>query len=110
MRGVDLTIKKEKLVTDSSFEKRFFIVSSPEQDIQELAKKYSKKIVIEKLIPLLQDTTKDFYANALLCDLLENRKLGRLLFMKREEWINNGRKTCDTQYWQEYAQKPVFVY
>jgi hypothetical protein len=110
IRGVDITVKKEKPVGDSSFEQRLFIVSSLDQDIQQLAAKYSKGIVIEKLIPLLQDTTRDFYANALLYDLFENRKLGKLLFMKREEWINTGRKICDNQHWQEYAQKPMYVY
>jgi hypothetical protein len=79
-----------------------FIVSSLDVDIRELAKKYSTKTVSEKLIALLDDSTRDFYANALLYDLLENRKLGKLLFMKREEWIYTGKKPTDIQYWKQY--------
>jgi hypothetical protein len=108
--GVDITVKKEKPVRDSTFRQRLFIVSSLDEDIQQLAKKYPKKILIEKLTALLKDATRDFYANALLYDLLENRKLGKLLFMKREEWISTGKKICDTQYWQEYGQKQIHVY
>lgn len=103
--------KKMGINKDSArINKRLFIVSSLDQDIQQLAEKYPKKILVEKLVPLLQDTTRDFYANALLYDLLENRKLGKLLFMKREEWVSNGRKIFDTQHWQEYAQKQIYIY
>ena len=111
IRGVYIGIRNEKSAqTTICSDRRSFIVSSLDEDIQQLSEKYSKKILTEKLIALLQDTARDFYANALLYDLLENKKLGKLFSMKREEWVNNGRRTSDTQYWKEYAQKPIYYF
>jgi hypothetical protein len=103
LRGVDLFPQTGAARNISSCPQRpQFIVSSLNVDIRELADKYPAKTVVQKLIGLLEDSTRDFYANALLYDLLDNRNLVKLLFMKREEWINTGRKTTDTQYWQLY--------
>ena len=111
IRGVSIVVRKEKINQDSICAiRRDFMVGSLDEDIQQLAEKYSKKIVIEKLVALLQDPDRDLYANVLLYDLLENRKLGKLYSMKREEWINTGRKICDTQHWQDNTQKQIYIY
>ena len=89
--------------------KRLFRVSSLDENIRELAKKYSNKELLLKLYALLQDTGKDLYANALLYDLLDNRKLGKLLGMKREEWISSGRQKCDMEFWKTYLNARGFV-
>jgi hypothetical protein len=85
--------------------KRLFIVSSLDVDIQEIATIYGRKVVIEKLYGLLSDPTRDLYASALLYDLVENRNLGQYINVTREKWISNGKKTKDIAHWNEYVAK-----
>jgi hypothetical protein len=103
LRGVSLSPQKEGSRNMNPCPPRpLFIVSSIDVDIRELANKYSTQTVTQKLIGLLDDPARDFYANALLYDLLENRKLSKLYSMEREEWISTGRKSTDTQYWRQF--------
>lgn len=89
---------------------RFFIVSSLDEDIQILAQKYSKEMLIEKLYALLNIPASDLYANALLYDLIDNRKLGKLLSINREKWIVSRRGKADAGVWKEYIQKNIYTY
>lgn len=82
--------------------KRLFIVSSLNEDIQAAAKKFTKKALLEKLKLLLNDPNKDLYANALLYDLFDNRKLGKLINLTRDEWTKSGRRDLDIKHWQEF--------
>jgi hypothetical protein len=109
--GINIGIKKSISNKDSLMAtKRFFAVSSLDRDILELAGEYSKHVLAEKLYSLLQDTARDLYANALLYDLLDNRKLGKLLYMTREKWVSSGRKINDSRHWQQYMEKNIYVY
>ncbi len=65
-----------------------------------LVKKYTKQVVAKQLVGLLNDTTKDFYAHALLCEIFDQKKLGNLYFMERktEEWVQSMKKD-DIKYW-----------
>jgi len=89
--------------------KRLFMVSSFDENLREMAKKYSDKVLILKLYALLLDTERDLYANALLCDLFDNRKLGKLLGIKREDWVTSGRQKCDMEFWKTYLNSRGFV-
>jgi hypothetical protein len=109
--GVSITVRKPVINKDSTMaKKRFFIVSSLDQDIRLLAGIYSRQVITQKLYALLQDPARDMYASALLYDLLDNHKLGNLLFMSREKWISGGQQVKDTCYWDEYMKKQVYIY
>jgi hypothetical protein len=88
--------------------RRLFMVSSLPMDVQVLASKYSKKTLIKKLYPLLKDPERDLYVNALLFDLLDNVKLGKLSFMTRDQWINSGRARADNAYWDQFMKKEKY--
>lgn len=81
-----------------------FVVSSIDKNIRDMASVYTNTCLSEKLYALLTDPERDFYANALLYDLLDNRKLGKLLGMKREEWVSSGRQKCDMEFWKSYLK------
>ncbi len=89
--------------------KRLLTVSSLNENLREIGKKFSDKALILKLYALLQDPKRDLYANALLYDLLDNRKLGKLLGMKREEWVSGGRQKCDMEFWKTCLNARGFV-
>lgn len=98
--------KKKGINKDSArANKRLFIVSSFNVDIHQAAKKYTKKALFEKLKELLNDSTKDLYANALLYDLFDNRKLGKLINLSRDKWINSGRRDLDIKHWQSFQSR-----
>ncbi|HMU46577.1 MAG TPA: hypothetical protein PKC72_09425 [Chitinophagaceae bacterium] len=99
--GLSITISNEerKAINNqkSSHKRELFKVSSFNYNIKELAKKYSTKQVSEKLFSLLQDNNKDLYAAALLYELFDNRKLGKLVNISRDTWVSNGRKATDVE-------------
>lgn len=102
---IDSTINRDSARAN----KWFFIVTSFDQDIIEVAKTFNRKIVIERLFTLMQDTTRDFYANVLLYELLDNRKFGKFLFdwETRKHWIESGAKLKDQIKWQEFISKEL---
>jgi hypothetical protein len=107
-----VSIVKQTVVNKDSarINRRYYIVSSLDEDINTLAEKYSKDILVAKLYTLLNDPDRDLYANALLYDLLENNNLVKLMFMKREEWINNERWANDMRHWKVYMEKKIYIY
>jgi hypothetical protein len=108
--GINIGIKPTEIDYKSTrYQKRFCRVSSLNEDINLLAEKYSKKLIAQKLFALLQDSERDLYAIALLCDLLDNQKLGKLISLKREEWISKGEKVADLKYWQGYLKKEKYL-
>ena len=70
-------------------------------DVDSLAALYPRDLIVSKLVPLLEDTNKDFYANAILYALFE-----RLMppLNTRENWLKTTAKK-DIEYWQNYIRK-----
>ena len=92
---------------------RSFKVVSLDEDIKELVQTFDRKMVIKKLYYLLQNPAKDFYANVLLYDLLDNKKLGKFLFnnwQSRKHWIDSGEKIKDEKKWQELIKNECSIY
>ena len=113
-RGVCLTCgnRIKKINQDSIRQnRRYAIVTSfAPYDIFELAKKYSKEIIARRLYLLLADTSKDLYANVLLYDLLNNKKLLHFFFNPdKETWISSGRRKEDVALWDSTI-KAIAVY
>jgi hypothetical protein len=70
-------------------------------DVDSLAALYSRHLLVSKLVPLLEDTSKDFYANAILYALFE-RAMPPL--NTRANWLKTTAKK-DIEYWQKYIRK-----
>lgn len=85
--------------------RKLVYISSTNFDITQLAKKYTTQKIVDKLLPLLDDPQKDMYAAALLYDLLDNKRLIRLKYIKRDEWIKSGSKTEDARVIKECIKK-----
>lgn len=105
IRGVDITVRKRTDHDSLAASRKLFVVSSLDEDIQLLAGRYSKQVLVPKLYALLEDTTRDLYASALLYDLLDNQKLGKLFAMSREKWVSSGKRASDIGYWTAYMKK-----
>jgi hypothetical protein len=101
-KAPDTTLNKDSALAGI----RFFKVVSLDEDINEVARRFERKMVIEQLYRLLEDPAKDFYANVLLYDLLDNHKLGKFLFNRtsRESWIDSGEKIKDVKKWQSFIK------
>ena len=112
--GGPINFKKsstEKTIpADSSSKSRIFRVSTFDGDIQEMAKHYSEQQISVCLYQLLSDTTRDLFANALLYDLHNNIKLGKLVMIDRENWIATGKRKDDLNYWKEFLQEKGYLY
>lgn len=80
-------------------------ITSTDVDITQLAKKYSTQKIVDKLLPLLDDPQKDMYAAALLYDLFDNKRLVKLSFMKREEWVKSGKNKEDVKAIKECVKR-----
>ena len=70
-------------------------------DVDSLAALYPRDLLVRKLVPLLLDTTRDFYANAILYALFE-REMPPL--NTRANWVKTTRKE-DLAYWNNYVKK-----
>ncbi len=88
---------------------RMFMVSTFDGDIKELAILYSEKQISLCLYQLLSDTTRDLFANALLYDLLDNIKPGKLILINREKWIESGKRKEDLIYWKDFLQEKGYL-
>lgn len=109
IRGVRIIAQPPVQTKDSiRISPRYFVVSSLDEDIRDVASMFSTDVVSNTLYLLLQDSTRDFYANALLYDLLDNKLLCNFFGMTREEWIESGRQRIDRKKWDEYIGKEVF--
>jgi len=103
IRGVWLFPVTASMQKERTEEKKpSFVVSSLDTDIRNMATIYTNSVLSQKLYVLLADPERNFYANALLYDLLDNRKLVKLFGVKREEWINSGKQKCDMEFWKNY--------
>lgn len=109
IRGVRITASPTVQSKDSvRVPSRNFVVSSLDEDIRDVANLFSKAVVSNTLYLLLQDSTRDFYANLLLYDLLDNTRLCNFFAMTREQWIESGRKSLDIKKWSSYMSKEEF--
>ena len=70
-------------------------------DVDSLMALYPRDLLVIKLVPLLEDSNKDFYANAILYALFE-----RLMppLNTRANWIKTTAKK-DKEYWQNYVRE-----
>lgn len=89
--------------------RRMFRVSTFDGDIRSIAKYLTEKKVSVALYKLLSDTARDLYANALLYELLDNRKLGKLFQMDRKKWIESGKREKDIGFWSEYLRSKEYL-
>lgn len=63
-----------------------------------------KKKLINRLAPMLADTTKDWYANVLLYQLMERDASSLFVVENRNEWIERS-KEDDLNFWKSYLDK-----
>ncbi|MBS1579326.1 MAG: hypothetical protein JST29_06765 [Bacteroidetes bacterium] len=79
------------------------VAKSVNYELDELIKKFSKDTVIIKLIKVLSDTTKDYVANCILYEIVNNKELRSFYFdnITREVWIKE-RMLIDLAYWRNY--------
>jgi hypothetical protein len=105
--GLTTTATPETIAANkkSAGPRKYFHIVSDDINVQQLATKYSSKIVSDKLFALLNDKDRDMYATALLYDLFDSDGLGKLLFTDREKWIASGRKNEDTRILEAYCRK-----
>jgi len=100
LRGVSITPRTG--IVAREYPLPMFIVSSFDADIHELVKEFTENTVAAKLYSLLADPERDMYADALLFQLFDDKKLGKLLFVTRAAWINSGKRECDIEFWEMY--------
>lgn len=99
--GLSLTVKASEIGNNNSFFKPDkIVISSFPYSNSELLAAYTKEFLMQKLLPLLNDNERDLYANAMLYCLFNNRELGKLIGVSRQEWIKSGRADFDREYWK----------
>lgn len=63
-----------------------------------------KNKLINRLVPMLTDSTKDWYANVLLYQLTQKDASSLIVVENRNEWIEKS-KDNDLNYWKSYFDK-----
>ncbi len=78
-------------------------------DVSHIKESFPRKELIEKLVTLLKDTTRDWYADLLLYNLTREPSLNILACNTREQWLkinpqtNRPHQQYDVDFWQKYA-------
>jgi hypothetical protein len=72
-------------------------------NIKSLGKKYNKPLLVKRLISVLGDTNKDWYANVLLYALTEKDATSLLVIDGRDDWLRIN-KSKDIEYWNFYLK------
>jgi len=91
---------------------KLYTITSPSGiEVDSLVKKYSKKIVVQKLYALLQDTTKDLHAHLLLVEIFNPNHLVKLfgIALDRNKWLAGGKRSADISYWTEFLKKEKYI-
>lgn len=70
-------------------------------DVDALLSKVRKSKLIKSLIPLLNDSNKDWYANVLLYQITERDATPFMVIEDRETWVMRNREK-DIEYWNNY--------
>jgi len=70
-------------------------------NINNLITEFSKDSVIAALIRLLPDTSKDYIANCLLYEIINNRELSDFYYYDRAKWVKE-RMIIDKAKWRLY--------
>lgn len=74
-------------------------------DVNKLLKSAKRETVIRRLVGLLSDTTRDWYANLLLYDITHRDAIYYFGTPEtRDSWVKSIRNK-DIQYWNEYVRK-----
>lgn len=98
--GLSLTVKASDIANSNSLSKPEKIaISSFPYSTSELLAAYTKEFLMQRLLPLLNDNERDLYANAMLYCLFNNRQLGKLIGISKQEWISSGRAERDKEHW-----------
>lgn|SRR5690606_4645249 len=63
-----------------------------------------KQRLVSRLIPMLNDNTKDWYANVLLYQLTEREASSLIIIENRDEWVAKH-KDEDLKYWHCYLNR-----
>lgn len=63
-----------------------------------------KNKLINRLVPMLTDSTKDWYTNVLLYQLTQKDASSLIVVENRNEWIEKS-KDDDLNYWKSYFDK-----
>lgn len=93
------TLSKDSVPKSKS---EIFVISSLPLTIEELVSIYSRDYLVNKLYLLLNDSQRDLYANAMLYYLSGNHKyLGKLMGIKRNEWVSSGKAAKDKKHWSD---------
>lgn len=82
--------------------KNFVVIKS--YDVDALLAKVTKIKLIKSLIPMLTDTTKDWYANVLLYQITGRDATLLIVIENREAWVTRNRKK-DIEYWNSYFER-----
>jgi hypothetical protein len=73
-------------------------------DVNKMVAEFGQKKVIELLLPLLQDSSKDWYANVLLYDITKRDATPLIVVDNRPSWINNNHD-LDITFWRDHYGK-----
>lgn len=93
-----------RLIDSNRIELPKILVFVKSSDVEGLLKTVKKNKVVKRLIPLLNDSTKDWYANVLLYQITDRDASALLVIENRNDWIKRNREN-DIEYWHAYQNR-----